>query len=173
MVQNIQEKENPGPSNYFKQLVSKVSYSNLYGFSPLWVKRCFLNTPAWLNDLSHCAHVCSFSPLWMRRCLLRFSAWLNVLSQSAQVYIFIPLCVIKCLFRCTDRLNVLLQSEQVFIYPTVRQQVRLQISSFTERFVEINVGTYCGMSIGAGELKAIGGSEICFHCCREISVGIW
>ena len=27
MVQNIQEKENPGPSNYFKQLVSKVSYS--------------------------------------------------------------------------------------------------------------------------------------------------
>ena len=100
----------------FRTTCGKVSFSNLYGFSPLWIKRCFYNSPAWLNDLSHCAHVCSFSPLWMRRCLLRFPDWLNVLSQSAQVYIFIPLCVIKCLFRCTDRLNVLLQSKQVFIF---------------------------------------------------------
>ena len=72
----------------FRTTCGKVSFSNLYGFSPLWIKRCFYNSPAWLNDLSHCAHVCSFSPLWMRRCLLRFPAWLNVLSQFAQVYIF-------------------------------------------------------------------------------------
>ncbi len=30
----------------FRTTCGKVSFSNLYGFSPLWIKRCFYNSPA-------------------------------------------------------------------------------------------------------------------------------
>ena len=41
-----------------------VHFAHLKGFSPVWMRRCFFRSPAWLKELPKW---CVFSPLWMKR----------------------------------------------------------------------------------------------------------
>ena len=73
-------------------LLSKVQYYNLKYWTTclIWnicasFPHCVSACAAWLNVLSHCAHLWFISPLWMSRCIFRFKTLLNDASLPQQV----------------------------------------------------------------------------------------
>lgn len=57
---------------------------HLYGFSPVWVRRCTVRFPLCEKDLLHLSHLWGFSPVWTRLWRSRWPLPGNSFLQMSQ-----------------------------------------------------------------------------------------
>ena len=93
-----------------EQLNAWPQSSQLYGFSPVWVRLCLVRSLDWLNAWPQSSQLYGFSPVWVRLCLVRWPNWLNAWPQSLHLYGFSPVWVRLCLIRWLEQSNCLLQT---------------------------------------------------------------
>ena len=101
------------------------------GFSPVWITKCLLRCPTWLNDFSHHRLSPLWESMWIFRLLylLRFPAWLNELMHSEHLCDFSPLWItslIKWFVTFGARVRLL---------PCVNEHMSSRISSWTIKWL--------------------------------------
>uniref|UniRef100_A0A3Q3IIU9 Uncharacterized protein n=1 Tax=Monopterus albus TaxID=43700 RepID=A0A3Q3IIU9_MONAL len=75
------------------------------GFSPKCVRLCFFM-----------GQLYGRSPVWMRRCRLRFPLWLKLLEQKVQRCGLSPVCVRRCRRRSADCAKDLQHQSQAYVF---------------------------------------------------------
>ena len=97
------------------------------GFSPVWITKCLLRCPTWLNDFSHHRLSPLWESMWIFRLLylLRFPAWLNELMHSEHLCDFSPLWITSLIKWFVTF------GARVRLFPCVNEQMSSRISSLT------------------------------------------
>ena len=96
-------------------------FSHIYGFSPVWHRRCALRYLLQENVFGHISHKNGFSLVWERECTCKLSLRENCLEHTSQVKGFDSMWMRRCSFRCPLCWKVLKQISHINDFSPVCQ----------------------------------------------------
>ena len=73
--------------------------SHLYGFSPVWILKCWFKLLTCEKALPHVSHLYGFSPVCIKRWRFKLLLRIKDLPQVPHIYDLLPLCLLRCLFK--------------------------------------------------------------------------